>query len=120
MELVETVVLQPYSWDDLGHARRLRGMASESNGSHPLIPTKHPRLNGGLERPGYQTVAWLAARDGVSMSDKASDLIREALELYEDRYFAERAQERMTTFVRSKALPHEQVWAHLKRHRKPC
>ena len=82
------------------------------------MPTKHPRLNVVLERPVYRSVERLAAHDGVSMSYKARDLIREALELYEDQYLAERAQERVATFVRSKALTHEQVWAHLKRRRR--
>jgi len=78
------------------------------------MPTKHPRLNVVLERPVLQSVQQLAKRDGVSMSMKARDLIRDALELYEDAYLAERAHERMKTFVRSRALTHEQVWAHLK------
>ena len=82
------------------------------------MPTKHPRLNVVLERPVYRSVERLAVRDGVSLSYKARDLIREALELHEDQYLAERAQERMATFVRSKALTHEQVWGHLKRRRR--
>jgi hypothetical protein len=82
------------------------------------MPTKHPRLNVVLERPVYRSVERLAAREGVSMSYKARDLIREALELYEDQYLTERTKERMATFVRSKALTHEQVWGHLKRRRR--
>jgi len=82
------------------------------------MPTKHPRLNVVLEPMSFRSVQRLAAREGVSMSMKARDLIREALELYEDAYLAERAQERAKTFVRSKALTHEQVWAHLQRRRR--
>lgn len=82
------------------------------------MPTKHPRLNVVLEKPVLESVERLAKRDGVSLSMKARDLIREALELYEDAYLAERAQERMKTFVRSKALTHEQVWGHLKKRRR--
>ncbi len=82
------------------------------------MPTKHPRLNVVLERPVYRSVEKLAVRDGVSMSYKARDLIREALDLYEDAYWAEKAAERMKTFKLSDALTHEQVWGHLKRRRR--
>jgi predicted DNA-binding protein len=82
------------------------------------MPTKHPRLNIVLEPPVYRSVKQLAKRDGVSLSLKARDLIRDALELYEDAYLAERAHERAATFDRGKALTHEQVWAHLKRRRR--
>ena len=82
------------------------------------MPTKHPRLNVVLEPPVYRSVKQLAQRDGMSLSLKARDLIRDALELYEDAYLAELAHERATTFDRRKALTHEQVWAHLKRHRR--
>jgi Holliday junction DNA helicase RuvA len=40
----------------------------------------------------------------------AEDLIREALELYEDAYWAQLAEERWKTFDRKTALTHEQVW----------
>ena len=82
------------------------------------MATKHPRLNVVLEKPILQSVHQLAKQEGVSLSMKARDLIREALELHEDAYLAQRAQERAATFVRSKALTHEQVWAHLKTRRR--
>ena len=82
------------------------------------MPTRHPRLNVVLEPPVYRSVKQLAQRDGMSLSLKARDLIRDALELYEDAYLAELAHERAATFDRRKALTHEQVWAHLKRHRR--
>jgi predicted DNA-binding protein len=63
-------------------------------------------------------VKQLAKRDGVSLSLKARDLIREALELYEDAYWAEEAHKRAQTFDRRKALTHEQVWGHLKKRRR--
>ena len=74
------------------------------------MATKHPRLNVVLEKPVLQSVRQLAKRDGVSVSLKARDLIREALELYEDAYWAQLAQERWKTFDRKTALTHEQVW----------
>ena len=71
-----------------------------------------------LEQPVWHSVEQLAKRDGVSLSMKARELIREALELHEDAYLAQRAQERAATFDRKKTLTHEQVWGHLKRRRR--
>ena len=82
------------------------------------MPTKLPRLNVVLEPLTLRSVERLAAQEGVSLSMKARDLIREALELHEDAYLAQRAHERAKSFVRSKALTHEQVWAHLKKRRR--
>lgn len=48
------------------------------------MATKNPRLQVVLEKPLYDAVARLAAEDGVSMSLKARDLIREAIERLED------------------------------------
>jgi hypothetical protein len=44
------------------------------------------------------------------LSSKARDLLREALELYEDIALAEVAAEREPTFKRSTALTHDAVW----------
>ena len=82
------------------------------------MPTKHPRLNVVLEPPVFRSVKRLAEHDGVSLSLKARDLIREALELYEDAYLGELARAREATFDRRKALTHEQVWASLTRRRR--
>ena len=78
------------------------------------MPTKQPRLNVVLERPIFRSVERLAARDGVSLSLKARDLIREALELHEDAYLAERAHARAATFDWNNAVTHEEVLARLK------
>ncbi len=48
------------------------------------MATKNPRLQILLEKPLYNAVASLADEEGVSMSTKARDLIREALEHLED------------------------------------
>lgn len=48
------------------------------------MATKNPRLQVLLEKPLYKAVASLAHEEGVSMSTKARDLIREALEHLED------------------------------------
>jgi hypothetical protein len=74
------------------------------------MPTGKPRLNVVLEPPLYQTIKRLAAKDGTSLSLKARDLIREALELYEEGHWLRRAKQRDKTFSRAKALTHDEVW----------
>lgn len=63
-----------------------------------------------MEKPIFITLKRLAARDGVSLSTKVRDLIREALQEYEEAYLLALAEERAKTFKRSKALTHKQVW----------
>mgnify|MGYP001587768277 CR=1 FL=1 len=48
------------------------------------MATKNPRLQVVLEKPLYDVIASLAGKQGVSMSTKARDLIKEALERLED------------------------------------
>jgi predicted DNA-binding protein len=78
------------------------------------MPAKNPRVNVVLEAPLYEAVGRLAKKEGVSLSLKVRDLVREAVELYEDEYLATVAADREKTFVRSKALSHSHVWSHLK------
>lgn len=74
------------------------------------MPTTSPRVNVVLEKPLFLTLKKLAAKDGVSLSTKVRDLIREALEEYEDALLVQFASDRAKTFKRSEALTHNQVW----------
>ena len=74
------------------------------------MPTKNPRVNIAVESPLYKTIHDLAAREGVSMSTVARDLIREAINLREDVAIAGFAEKRMKTFKRKSALSHKDVW----------
>ena len=74
------------------------------------MPTTKPRINIILEEPLYKTVEKLAERDGMSLSLKDSDLIKEALEIQEDIALSSFAEEREKTFRKSKALKHDEVW----------
>lgn len=74
------------------------------------MSTKNPRLNVVLEAPLYSALRHLAQKDQVSLSLKARDLIREALESYEDSYWVKTAESREKTFSRKTALTHKQVW----------
>ena len=75
------------------------------------MATKNPRLNVVLEMPLYLTIQKLAKKDGVSLSLKARDLIREALEAYEDSYWGTMAEAREKTLSKKSALTHKQVWS---------
>ncbi len=74
------------------------------------MPTKNPRVNVVLETPLYNSVEHLAKRDGVSLSLKVRDLIREALEMEEDVALAVLAEKRERTFSKTKSLKHDKVW----------
>jgi nitrate reductase assembly molybdenum cofactor insertion protein NarJ len=74
------------------------------------MPATNPRVNVVLERPLYEALRRLARREGASLSLKARDLLREALEQYEDIALARIAEERERTFDRSRALSHREVW----------
>ncbi len=74
------------------------------------MPTKNPRLNVVLEPSLYKALGKLAEAEGVSLSLAARDLIKEALEIYEDIYWQEVSREREKTFSRRKALSHKEVW----------
>lgn len=74
------------------------------------MPAKNPRINVVLEKPLYNAVHDLAEDEGVSMSTLMRDLVRESLELREDRGLAALAEEREQGFDRRKALTHDDVW----------
>jgi len=82
------------------------------------MPTKYPRLNVVFEPKLYETIRALAQEDTISMSQKVRDLVQEALEDQEDLALATLADERMRTFQPTKALSHEQIWAHLKKSKR--
>ena len=74
------------------------------------MPTKNPRINVVLEKPLYESIKRLAKKDGVSLSLKARDLVKEALELQEDIGLSRFAEKRESSFRKTKALKHSEVW----------
>jgi len=82
------------------------------------MPSTNPRVNVVLEEPVYEGLRRWAKRDGVSLSLKVRDLVKDALEAEEDRALAGLAKEREQTFDRKKSLTHAQTWAPLKRLRR--
>jgi len=75
------------------------------------VPAKNPRINVVLDDSIYRDVKFLAEKDGVSLSSKVKDLIKDALEIQEDIYLASFAEEREKTLDESSALSHEDVWS---------
>lgn len=74
------------------------------------MPAKNPRINVVIERPLYEAVARLAKKDGISLSLKMRDLVKEALEMEEDVALSAFAEGRDKTFRKAKAIKHENVW----------
>ena len=73
------------------------------------MPAKNPRINVVLDINLYRNVQYLAETEGVSLSTKVRDLIREALEVQEDIYLASFAEDREKTWGRS--LTHREIWS---------
>ena len=75
------------------------------------MATKNPRLMTMLERSLYERVKRAARAEGLSLSAKARDLLREALDLEEDAYWAAEGEKRLASFDPAQAKTHEEVWA---------
>ena len=70
------------------------------------MPTLQPRLNVVLEPDIYNWIARLADQKGLSRSLVARDLLREALELYEDIHWQKKGKSSLTSKItRMKKLP---------------
>ena len=74
------------------------------------MATKNPRLNVVLEPELMSSINHLAKRQRISLSMVARDLIKEALETYEDIHWSKVAQKRETSLKSKKALSHQEVW----------
>jgi predicted DNA-binding protein len=75
------------------------------------MPAKNPRINVVLDAPIYRSLQFLAEKDGVSLSAKVRDLIKEALATQEDIYLAAFAEEREKSLDESSILSHEETWS---------
>ncbi len=69
-----------------------------------VMPTTHPRVSAVVERPLYEAIRRLAVRDEVSISEKARDLLLEALELAEDAALEHLVNRRRKQSMRSYSL----------------
>jgi hypothetical protein len=74
------------------------------------MPSKNPRINVVCEQPMYYELTELARSEGTSVSSLAGALMKEALELREDRALATIADGRSVSFKRENALTLDQVF----------
>lgn len=82
------------------------------------MPATNPRVNVMLDEPVYQGLRRWAEREGVSLSLKVRDLVKDALEVEEDRALAGVAERRMATLDRKAVKTHAQTWGVSKRVRR--
>jgi hypothetical protein len=75
------------------------------------MPARNPRIKVLLNEQVYKEVRFLAEKDGVSISNQASDLIKEALEIEEDLILADFASDREKSLDDAPTLSHEDVWS---------
>ena len=76
---------------------------------------KNPRIHAVLEPPLFAVVKRLAGKHGSSLSQEAHDLIREAVELHEDRGLDELAERRRSSWNAKKALTADELRTRLVR-----
>ena len=69
-----------------------------------------PRVSVLLEKPLYDIVRRLAAKEKISLSLKIRDLAKDSVEAQEDIVLAEAVEEREKIFRRPRSLSHKQVW----------
>ena len=75
------------------------------------MPSKNPRINVVLDDNLYKNIQFLAETEGVSLSAKVKDLIKEALEVQEDLYLAAFAEEREKIWDKSTTRTHDEIWS---------
>jgi predicted DNA-binding protein len=75
------------------------------------MPSKNPRINVVLDDNLYKNIQFLAETEGVSLSAKVKDLIKEALEVQEDLYLAAFAEEREKTWDKVITRTHDEIWS---------
>lgn len=63
-----------------------------------------------LETPLHKWVRKLAKVEGLSISMKLRDLVREAYESYEDRYWSKEGAKRLKKAKVGKMIPHDELW----------
>ena len=81
-----------------------------TTGTLRAMPANNRRVNVVLERPLYEALLRLARRDDVPLSEKARDLLRNALEVHGNVVLNEIGAERERTIDRTATLTHDAVW----------
>ena len=84
------------------------------------MPAKNPRISVILDKPLFNQIAYIAKRDGVSLSLKARDLLKEALEIQEDIVLSQLGEAREETFVCKTASKNLEGLLEVESWRIPC
>jgi hypothetical protein len=74
------------------------------------MPTTNPRVNVVLDKDLYKEVKQQAQAQGISLSLKIRDLVAQALNMSEDKYWLQKANTRRQSFKKTEALTHSEVW----------
>ena len=74
------------------------------------MPAKNPRLNVVLDKEIFEALDNISRKKGISRSLLARDLIKEALEIYEDIYWDKVAGKRDESFSIEASLSHDDIW----------
>ena len=75
------------------------------------MPSKNPRINVVLDTHLFKNVRFLAEKDGVSLSTKVRDLLKEAMEIQEDIVLSSFAEARESSYEEQSAFTHENTWS---------
>jgi len=78
--------------------------------SRGQMATRNPRVITVLDRSLYEHVKRAAKSEGVSISAKVRDMLREAAELDENRFWARAGEQRVRSFKKKNALSDREVW----------
>ena len=81
------------------------------------MSAKNPRIHTVLEPRLYKAVEILARKHGRSLSQEVRDLVRDALEMFEDRLLDSFAESRRKSFEPKKALTVDQARRRLRTFR---
>ncbi len=74
------------------------------------MATKLPRLNVVMEPYIYNAILRLSRKEHISLSLVARDLLRDALSVHEDAFWAKEARQREKSFKKSTAISHKDAW----------
>lgn len=72
------------------------------------MPTAKKRINLTVEDNLFENLRRLAKKENASVASVSHDLIERALELREDQYFSEVAENRLSK--KGKRIAHKDVW----------
>lgn len=73
------------------------------------MPSKKPRIHALVDEPLYEAIEEQAEREGISLSRKARDLLKLAMEIQGDRRLDGLVDERKDSEADS--IPHEAFWS---------